>query len=390
MILIHIILGIHTFLLNPNDGIQFYNQDLNIEQHENLLIEFEPKPKEKSISQFFQKLENRNYEPFMKELINHKQKMRLNDWLFYKLIVSAIDQKFKGKTKNYRIACIGFLLAKYGFDIQVGMTKSELKLYVYTKEKVYAMDRLQIGSRSYHHISSLDFPIAKSKKLEIMEYKIKGEKKLSFSFEMNILPVFDSMNFVSKKIQFSSQGMTYIVNSSINETYVKIMKDYPQVELKKWFDIPLSQEAYDSLIPWFKEIIKDKSHAEAIRIILSFVRQTSDYHEDTKSFGREKFMTAEEVFYYGFGDCEDRSSLFYYLVKELVNVPMVILKYPSHVNIGVDIKSNSHGRPVYHNERSFLVCEPTEVGSDILEVGESQQREKYNPKVIGEYFPSNN
>lgn len=91
-------------------------------------------------------------------------------------------------------------------------------------------------------------------------------------------------------------------------------------------------------------------------------------------------MTPEEALYYEYTDCEDRSALFYYLVKELLDLPMVILKYPNHVNIAVKI-DNVPGQSVIYEGNKYYVCEPSNT-RDNTDVGFSEKLQKYRPEII--------
>lgn len=57
-------------------------------------------------------------------------------------------------------------------------------------------------------------------------------------------------------------------------------------------------------------------------------------------------------------DCDDRAALFYFLVKEVYNIPMIVLVYPSHVTVALELQQPI-GTPVVYNGRKFSVCEPT-------------------------------
>ena len=82
------------------------------------------------------------------------------------------------------------------------------------------------------------------------------------------------------------------------------------------------------------------------------------YKEDHDHFGKSKPMIADEVFHYSFSDCEDRSALFYNLVKELLDLPMIMIAYPDHLTIGVAL-TQQIGNPINYKGRKYYICDPT-------------------------------
>jgi hypothetical protein len=83
----------------------------------------------------------------------------------------------------------------------------------------------------------------------------------------------------------------------------------------------------------------------------------------------EKVYSPEMTLLSESSDCEDRVSLFYYLVKEIYDLPMIVVVYPKHVSIAVQF-DKSFGKTIEHNGKKFTICEPTPQGQD-LRMGES-------------------
>jgi hypothetical protein len=61
---------------------------------------------------------------------------------------------------------------------------------------------------------------------------------------------------------------------------------------------------------------------------------------------------------YHYSDCDDRVALFYYLVKEIYNLPMIALLYPTHVTMAVPF-DKPVGAPVLYKGKKYSICEPT-------------------------------
>ena len=95
-------------------------------------------------------------------------------------------------------------------------------------------------------------------------------------------------------------------------------------------------------------------------------------------------MVAEEVFLHPYSDCEDRSALFYHLVKSLLDLPMVVIAYSDHITVGVAIP-DFEGEYIKYQGKKFFICDPTGPEGS-LELGRFPKGYKYKKyKVIHAY-----
>lgn len=89
---------------------------------------------------------------------------------------------------------------------------------------------------------------------------------------------------------------------------------------------------------------------------------------------------------YDQSDCEDRAALFFYLVKEIYNLPMLVLSYPQHVTIAVQF-DKPVGKTIEYNGRKYTICEPTPQKDD-LALGEMLPSLRKTPYEIAyAYLP---
>ena len=96
----------------------------------------------------------------------------------------------------------------------------------------------------------------------------------------------------------------------------------------------------------------------------------------------------EQTLVYENSDCEDRVALFFYLVKEIYNLPMIVLTYPKHVTIAVKL-DKPVGKTIVYNGNKYSVCEPTPQKID-LPVGKLLPELRHSPYEIAYvYIPQN-
>lgn len=172
----------------------------------------------------------------------------------------------------------------------------------------------------------------------------------------------------------------------LNQQIQKIFANYPVVDYECYFNIPLSKTTYNSLMPLLKESIKKMDQKKGIDYLMHFTRYAFEFQTDTENFGKEKRLSPEQTLLYQQSDCEDRAALFFFLVKEIYNLPMIVLSYPEHITVAIQF-DEPMANPILYKGASYWVCEPTPQQQD-LRIGQmlpSLKNTKYD--IVYEYNP---
>ncbi len=119
---------------------------------------------------------------------------------------------------------------------------------------------------------------------------------------------------------------------------------------------------------------------------MQFVRYAFVYEPDTRVYGAEKRFTPEQTLLSENSDCNDRVGLFYFLIKEIYDLPMVVVAYPNHVTVAVQI-DHPVGETIAFNGRQYTFFEPTPQEEE-LGVGEVSAKYAHSkPEVVYAYQP---
>lgn len=121
----------------------------------------------------------------------------------------------------------------------------------------------------------------------------------------------------------------------------------------------------NSLKASFKPLLKDKSQSEAIDLVLNFVQNAFKYRVDERQFNMEKVMFPSETIFYPYSDCEDRAILFTYMVKTLLDIDVIGVKYPNHMATAVDIQEKIEGEYIKSKGVSYALADPTYINARI-------------------------
>ncbi|HEX6849038.1 MAG TPA: hypothetical protein VF144_18770, partial [Chitinophagaceae bacterium] len=346
---------------------------------------------ENSITDFYKKLESSDYEPIVEGLLNYRDNEKLDDWLYYQLI-RKMAQQISPKANNYYSYTIykWFFLTKSGYDAMLRTSDHKILFYVQSDENIYNIPSLvrddkQYVCLNYHDYGNeIDF---EKEHFRNAGLPISGAKR-AFTYKVNHLPDLKSRDYVEKDLQFTYYQNEYHFNIKLNPQIKNIFTNYPAGDYSNQFSIPLSRQTHNSLIPQLKNALQSMNTFQGVDYLMRFTRYAFLFEKDTVIYGREKRLSAEETLLYDYSDCEDRAALFLYLVKEIYDLPMIVLAYPGHVTVAVKF-DKPVGTPIVYNGEKYTICEPTPQKKD-LHVGKmlpQLRKEKFEIAYV--YQPLN-
>jgi hypothetical protein len=375
-------------LLSATSNIIFLGDTITIDIDPTLQISFAENVSSTSVEIFYQKVNTANYLPLLSTLQAIKEKRKLNDWLYYQLIRRTAEQ-ISPKAENYYRYTLykWFLLAKSGYETTLSYNDDKLLFYVVSEDNIYDIpffhrDGKQFICLNYHDYGSIDFT-----KTSIQEINTRiPEGRKSFSYIVNTMPDLKTDDYLEKQLQFQYQNKEYTFKVKLNPEVQALFKNYPVVDFQTYFNIPMSKDAYSSLIPALKQNIQHLTQQNGVDYLMQFTRQSFLFENDQAAFGIEKRLSPEQTLLYSHSDCDDRAALFFYLVKEIYDLPMIVLLYPSHVTIAIKF-DKPIGKSITYNGDQYSICEPTPQAKN-LSIGEINRALKHTPyEVVYAYHP---
>jgi hypothetical protein len=330
------------------------------------LIHFPEPLSDTALFDAYAQIDQEGYLPMIDALRCYKQQHQPDDWLYYQLI-RRTAQEISPKADNYHRYTFykWFLLAKSGYDVMLNTSGSMLLFYVQSDENIYNIpSRIKGGKQyvclNYHDYKKIDF---EKNRFAVFPLYLPEATK-SFSYKVTRLPDFEPSDYIEKDLQFDYNANTYAFKVKLNTRVQQLFANYPVVDYASYFNIPLSKETSSTLIPALKKRVKGLSTKNGVDYLMHFTRYAFLFQPDSLVFGGEKRMIAEQTLFSDQSDCEDRASLFFCLVKEIYNLPMIVLSYPKHVTIAVQFEKPV-GNAILYNGRRYSVCEPTPQGQDL-------------------------
>ncbi len=319
---------------------------------------------EKLIANYWTSLAEQDYLYFIQKVIKLKTEKNLNDWAFFEFLGKIADGlPYQENEKN---VWRWFMLLQAGYQAKIG----------YQNEKIYLLLPFYqtVFRRTYYNIDNARYYVINSKEGERVSLQIyTGNFPAStqkFDLQIRQTPELQATS-TERIFSFLYKNKKQEIKLQYQKSMIELYKNYPLTDLNVFFGAKPSSFIQKSIKDAFEPILKNfSSKKEKLQYLLTFVQKAFEYQTDQQQFGYEKPMFVEETLHYGYIDCEDRSILFSYLVKELLGLEVIGLDYPGHIATAVllpedeDIKNAD---TVEYTKKSYIICDPTYIGANIGE-----------------------
>ncbi|SEA38796.1 hypothetical protein [Pedobacter hartonius] len=371
-----------------SSSLEFYGHTFHLVTDGTISLDLQKNLSEEAVRAGFKTLNSATCQPLTDSLLAYREKYRLNDWLYYQLI-RKVAQRLCPKELNYGNYTLykWFMLTKSGYDARLALSHQKIIFYVFNDEDISDIPFFQVEGKKYMCLNYHDYGKANLNDDPPIPVKIDiPEARKAFSYKVTRMPDFNAADYTEKKLDFIYDHKQYHFNIKLNPALKTIFANYPGVDFESYFNIPLSKETYGSLIPLLKKNVQRMNQKKGVDYLMRFTRYAFLYENDQENFGKEKRMSPEETLSSTYSDCDDRAALFFYLVKEIYNLPMIALLYPTHIMMAVEF-SKPVGEPIRYKGKIYSACEATPEMED-LSIGQLASNLKNIPyHIVYQYDP---
>jgi len=320
-----------------------------------------------SIANFWSKISATNSSLLIGEIRSYQNHYNLDDWTTY-LLVKKITQQITQIEIDQNLLS-WFILTKLGIDTKVGFSQNSISVLVYINDKLYGINYFVLNGKKYYQFNPTNH------RLKIYRGDMRGLEAMRFLNKQPTLP----FDIKSKKIKFIYKNREYIFTIRYNRNLIKLYKKYPQLDYNLYKNI--SKISQKSITQELKPIISKMNQIEAINFLLRLTQNGFKYQTDQEQFYQEKVMFFEETLFYPYSDCEDRAIFFSMLIKELLNLDTLFIKYPNHLATAIPLNTQIGGAKfIYHNQ-NYYIADPTYSNANIGQVMPQFRGTKF--KIIG-------
>jgi hypothetical protein len=330
-----------------------------------------------SIAAFWDKMSQTKYQAFIQELHIYKTIYNLNDWSLY-LLSSQAAQKLLGNSNsnNDKVNLFNwFVFSKMGYDTRVSYNDQGIYFMAHVKNKIYATSYYTYDAKRYYALGDSNV----QKLSSVYSYKgdyAQSSKAMNFAIKT---PVNITDTQVTRTLNFTYNGQKHEITVPYSKTLVKLYDTHPHVYWSSYYNIESSPMTARALLSQLKVIIDGKTEVEAVNMLLRFVQYAFAYKTDQDQFNTaDKVLLPEQIIYYPYSDCEDRSVMFTYLVEKLLGLQAVGILYGDHMAAGVAMSTNVSGDSFMYKGKKFMYADPTWNGYNIGRIGKDYLNKKFS------------
>ena len=303
---------------------------------------------------------NDKYTVVLQDCLDARDKLKLNDWAYYSMLIKLGETFFGGKC-NEATLLSAYLYCMSGYQMRFAFDRSTRKLLI-----LVACDQLVSGA-PYCRYDGVKFFIFSNEansgsiELEWCTYALPKEKAMSLW--MKDEPQFaDDARLVKHRPYQAAQPVAYKVNKNLIDFY----DTYPVPstdgdEYSRWIyyaQTPMSENAQATVYPELRKQLAGKSTFEQLRTIMYFI-EGYRYGYDDEVWGHDRAFFPDETLFYPMSDCEDHAILLSRLVRDLMGLPTALVYYPGHLAAAVCVDEDIPGDYLVTGNTKYLVCDPT-------------------------------
>lgn len=312
--------------------------------------------KENDVADAYEAMCSTGYKALLKDCRQIASDLSLNDWGVFTLLRTVADACCADEDAS--VVMQQFLLNEMGYKAKMARRadKNQMLLFVATDCTIYGHPYTKQDGLTYYNINGTEAcPF-------YMCTASSPHARNRLDMQLQSAP---ALTGHTARSLHQAKGSSASVSVSVSRELMAFYKEYPQCDYSVYVNAPVTRSVEQTLLSSLAPLVQGKSQAEAANLLINFVQTAFEYATDGEQFGYEKPFFLEELFYYPYCDCEDRSFLYSYLVKKLLGLDVVLLDYPNHIATAVRFTEQVGGDYLMVGGQKYTVCDPTYIGASI-------------------------
>ncbi|MFL0797287.1 MAG: hypothetical protein K6L73_07330 [Cellvibrionaceae bacterium] len=319
-------------------------------------VQLGPIDTHRSIAKQWKRLAQSDYQPLLIQIRQHRDEWQLSDWSVLQLVAKQAEHLYSEKSQQSLY--VWFVMTKLGYAVRAGLGDSDLQLLFAGQQQVYDRDYFELDGQQYYLLepvkTRLSFPRRYPQEVKALDLQYGRSLERSPKTKARMIEV---------------DNAAYQIIAV--EPRQSLLGGYPQLDLRYYFQAPVAEVTGQSLIKALKPKLEGLNLLQQANWLLRWVQLAFVYKVDGDQFGYENYLHPEENFHFSANDCEDRSFLYAWLVRNLINLPVVGVHYPGHVATAIVLPEGAYpalATSFYHNNQRYWVADPTYIGARVGEI----------------------
>ena len=328
-------------------GIEVALPSLNMQKNAAQLAQLKP-------AEIWDVLVNSDVEEVAQAIYEKAEIYSLGDWGTFKLVQHYAESSVGG-SYNAVVCAQTALLLIMGYKVSMALTESGMVMLLPFEQNVCDNTFVKINDEKYYL-----FPDGKYGSISTPDVGQMQGRKLDLVNRRGVRLPLDA-----KPFSLSYGGIA--IHGNVNRNTIRMIDEYPVMQIQDYAATVFDAELRKDVIKQIESQIDVRDPLRAANDMLHFTQLAFNYKTDEEQFGHEKYFFFEELLYYPYSDCEDRSVFFANLVRNILRYDVLLVGLPNHEATAVALPFEPPKRNYVINVGStkYYICDPTYMRADV-------------------------
>ena len=336
---------------------RFYGQPISMNYDKLLVLSKINSLSKLSISEFWKSFSRANSDHLVDQLMDYRDLLGLGDWGYFQLAKAASNYIFSNSTLNADLLTWA-LMIRSGFDVRLAFNQDSTTVLFPSENSIYSKQFVVIGQKRFYLdremksqlLVTYQNPFPENVRILDLEF----HKSLNFSGKLNI-----------RKFFYTWNNRNYEFTLRCNPEVIRFYRDYPQTDPAIYFRASVTSTFKEDLLAQYYPILSRMDKAESIAFLQQFVQKKFAYSSADPIIEGSNGRFAEEVIATKSGDDRSKSVLFSWLIRILVQTPVIGVQFPGFYSVAVRIDKPLEGDFYYLNKERYYISDPTFINAPI-------------------------
>ncbi len=308
---------------------------------------------EKDVADFWMALSRINVALLLEDCENKRIESNFNDWALFDWLQHLAKAIYQGDQYAAASVFTVYMMNQLGMMTRVARADDKLYVLFSAVQTVYGRKFVVLDTYPFY----LADPSFRAN--EIYTYNAgTGRRGRPFDLHMGV-PVSIGDDSSYRTVRKASSVFHKTMLLPVNQSIMAFYSNYPQMDVTEYVPAHLEPRFEEALTRYISPLVEGKSILESVNLLFLFVQKDFEYKVDLEQFGYEKPYFPEENFVYAYNDCEDRSILFSFLVRNMLHEKVVLLDYNDHLAAAVRLPGAIRGDYLKIQNEKYYVCDPS-------------------------------
>lgn len=329
----------------------FYGQTINISYDKLMVITKIRSVSEDSISVFWNSFARSNSNHLVDQLMRYRDLLGLGDWGYFRLVKAAAEHICRNDQLNTDLMTWA-LMIRSGYDVRMAFNQNITTVLFPSENIIYYRKFITIGQKRFYLDREMDSQLLVTYQNPFPD----TERKIDLRF-------YKSLNFkgnlMMRKYLYPWNNENYEFTLRFNPEVIRFYRDYPQTDPSIYFGAPLTSTLKEDLLGQFYPIVSKMGKTEAVVFLQQFLQQGFNFVSVNQENEGAKVRFAEESVASKSGDDRSKSVLFSWLVRVLLQLPVVGVHFPGYYSLAISFDEPMEGDYYYWNSEKYCLTDPT-------------------------------